>query len=224
MRKILLVLSGLFAISCIKKNSIQNTIQQSVEKDSVVVKTHKVSDSSTIENKSEIKIVEEEKGNREVNAEENQDKNTGEADAAFQWEANQKLEKLLKHFGKNIPGYYGGAFINDSGDLEINLFGDTAKGKREIIKIIGSENVHFNTQKYSYNELNKLMTFLNDFAQNPANKKYAENMSFWGVMEKEGYVQMGLLDNSPEKIKEFKAHIHNSPAIKFVKSSGIILQ
>ena len=134
------------------------------------------------------------------------------------------MEKLLKHFGKNIPGYYGGAFINDSGDLEINLFGDTAKGKREIIKIIGSENVHFNTQKYSYNELNKLMTFLNDFAQNPANKKYAKNMSFWALMEKEGYIQMGLLDNSPEKIKEFKAHIHNSPAIKFVKSSGIILQ
>ena len=40
-----------------------------------------------------------------------------EADSDFQWDANQKLEKLLKYYGDNIPDYYGGGFINNKRNL-----------------------------------------------------------------------------------------------------------
>lgn len=59
-----------------------------------------------------------------------------EADASFQWDANQKLEKLLKHYGKNIPNYYSGAFINDKGNLVINIRGNLQKGKSEVIRLL----------------------------------------------------------------------------------------
>ena len=39
--------------------------------------------------------------------------NSVEADADFQWEANEKLSKLLKHYGENLPDYFGGGFIDE---------------------------------------------------------------------------------------------------------------
>ena len=43
--------------------------------------------------------------------------NSVEADADFQWEANDKLSKLLKHYGENLPDYFGGGFIDEKGNL-----------------------------------------------------------------------------------------------------------
>ncbi len=147
-----------------------------------------------------------------------------EADADFQWDANQKLEKLLKHFGKNIPDYYGGAFINDKGNLVINIKGNLQDGKSKITKIIGSENVLFQTSKHSLNELNRIMDVINKSFENPALKIYTKNIMSAGSYEDKGYVEVGLKDNSPEKQKEFRQRIINSPLLKFVKSGPIVLQ
>lgn len=144
-----------------------------------------------------------------------------EADASFQWDANQKLEKLLKHYGKNIPDYYGGAFINDKGNLVVNIKGNLVKGKEQVIKIIGSKNVLFDTKKYSYKELNSVMDYLNEYSRNPKNKPYSENMKTWELREIEGLIGMGLLDDSPEKIREFRKHVSDFPGIVFYHSKGI---
>ena len=50
--------------------------------------------------------------------------NSVEADADFQWEANEKLSKLLKHYGENLPDYFGGGFIDEKGNLVINIKGN----------------------------------------------------------------------------------------------------
>lgn len=144
-----------------------------------------------------------------------------EADADFQQDANLKLEKLLKKFGSHFPDYYGGAFINDQGNLVINIKGNLAKGKTEVIKIIGSENVLFEARKYSHKELSDIMNYLNDFSRNPKNKPYSQNMKSWELHDMEGIIGVGLSDNSAEKIQEFRKHVTDFPGIIFYHSEGI---
>lgn len=153
-----------------------------------------------------------------------EEKPFAEADASFQWEANQKLEKLLKHYGKNIPDYYGGAFINDKGNLVINIRGNLQKGKSEVIKIIGAGNVLFQNKKYSYKELNDIMNFLNEFAQNPQNRDKMKNVPCWGLMELENYVEVCMLENTPEKQAEFRKNVLDSDAVRFRKSGPMVFQ
>lgn len=145
-----------------------------------------------------------------------------EADASFQWDANQKLEKLLKHYGENIPDYYGGAFINDKGNLVINIRGNLQKGKSEFIKIIGAGNVLFQNKKYSYKELNDIMNFLNEFAQNPQNRDKMKNVPCWSLMELENYVEVCMIENTPEKQAEFRKNVLDSDAIRFRKSGPMV--
>ena len=147
-----------------------------------------------------------------------------EADASFQWDANRKLEKLLNHFGKNMPDYYGGAFINDKGNLVININGNLEEGKSKISTIIGTENILFQPAKHSLNELNRVMEVINKSFENPALKEYTKNIMTAASLEDKGYVEVGLKDNSPEKQKEFRKHIIDSPFLKFVKSGPVVLQ
>lgn len=145
-----------------------------------------------------------------------------EADASFQWDANQKLEKLLKHYGNNIPNYYSGAFINDKGNLVINIRENLQKGKSEVIKIIGARNVLFQNKTYSYKELNDIMNFLNEFAQNPQNRDKMKNVPCWSLMELENYVEVCMLENTPEKQAEFRKNVLDSDAIRFRKSGPMV--
>ena len=147
-----------------------------------------------------------------------------EADASFQWDANQKLEKLLKHYGKNIPDYYGGAFINDKGHLVISIKGNLQDGKPKISKIIGTDNIIFQSSKHSLNELKRIMDVINKSFENPSKKPYTKNIMTAGSFENKGYVEIGLKDNSIEKQNEFRKHIIDSPLLKFVKSGPIVLQ
>lgn len=153
-----------------------------------------------------------------------EEKPFAEADAGFQWEANQKLEKLLKHYGKNIPDYYSGAFINDKGNLVINISGNLQKGRSEVIKIIGAGNVLFQNKKYSYKELNDIMNFLNEFAQNPQNRDKLKNVPCWSLMELENYVEVCMLENTPEKQAEFRKNVLDSDAVRFRKSGPMVFQ
>lgn len=147
-----------------------------------------------------------------------------EADASFQWDANQKLEKLLKHFGKHIPDYYGGAFINDNGNLVINIKGNLKEGKSKISKIIGVRNIIFQSAKHSLSELNRIMDIINKSFDTPVKKQYTKNIMSASSYEDKGYVEVGLKDNSPEKQKEFREHIVDSPLLRFVESGPMILQ
>lgn len=147
-----------------------------------------------------------------------------EADAEFQRDANDKLDKLLQSFGEKTPDYYGGAFINEKGNLVINIKGDLISGKEKITKIIGSDNIIFQNKHYSLTELSKVMNLINSFAQNPANKKYTQNLMNWSLNETENCIDVGMKDISPEKIKEFREHVTDFSAVKFYKSGGLVNQ
>jgi len=90
-----------------------------------------------------------------------------EADASHQWDANEKLTKLLESFGNstnrfnekvpNYPAYYGGAYITEKGSLMIYVMGDLEKGKQAVKTVIGNTNVEFKAAEHSYSYLTTVM-------------------------------------------------------------------
>lgn len=80
----------------------------------------------------------------------------------------------------------------------------------------------FQNKIYSYKELNDIMNFLNEFAQNPQNRDKMKNVPCWGLMELENYVEVCMLENTPEKQAEFRKNVLDSDAIRFRKSGPMV--
>ena len=139
--------------------------------------------------------------------------NSVEADSDFQRVANEKLSKLLKIYGENLPDYFGGGFIDEKGNLVINIKGKLENGKEKVTNIIGSNNIRFKSTKYSSKELNDIMEYLNNFAQKPENKKAIINLSGWSLME--NYVEVCFKKMDKNSEADFRKHILDSEAIRF---------
>ena len=144
---------------------------------------------------------------------EKEEKQSAEADSDFQWEANKKLSKLVKFYGDNLPDYYGGGFIDDKGKLVINIKGKLENGRTKVINIIGSDNIKFQSTKYSNKELLSIMNYLNDFAKKPENKKFMTNLSGWSQME--DYIEVCFKKLDKNSKADFKKYILDSDAIRF---------
>lgn len=155
-----------------------------------------------------------------------------EGDAAFQSLSILNYEKLNSYFGygKNssnskinnqYPDYYGGAFINETGQLNVLIKGSINRYKKNITDIIGNQNVAFIECKNSYQELKNIMSTLNEFKQNPSNITISSNFNAFSLNDADNVVEVQLEDISDLKQKEFKKHvINNHKAIKFIKSIG----
>lgn len=112
-----------------------------------------------------------------------------------------------------MPDYFGGGFIDEKGNLVINIKGKLENGKAKVIKIIGSNKIRFQSAKYSNKELNNIMDYLNNFAQKPENKKITSNLSGWSQMEDHIEVCFKKMDKNSEA--DFRKYILNSEAIRF---------
>lgn len=148
--------------------------------------------------------------------------NSIEADSDFQLEANEKLTKLLKHYGENMPDYFGGGFIDEKGNLVINIKGKLENGRTKVIKIIGSDNILFQSIKYSNKELIAIMDYLNEFAQKPENKIHINNISAWSQME--SYIEVCFKIMNKNSEADFKKFILDSKAIHFKECGEIRLE
>ena len=192
----------IFVLSCQQKKSTEVKSQNHiVERDTVQnVESNPVSE-SLAKDTAKQKLPEEIK------------QNSVEADADFQWEANEKLSKLLKHYGENLPDYFGGGFIDEKGNLVINIKGKLENGKGKVTNIIGSDNIRFKSTKYSSKELNDIMEYLNNFAQKPENKKTIINLSGWSLME--NYVEVCFKKMDKNSEADFRKYILDSEAIRF---------
>lgn len=192
----------IFVLSCQQKKSTEVKSQNHiVERDTVQnVENNPVSKSlakDTAKQKLPVKIKQ----------------NSVEADSDFQRVANEKLSKLLKIYGENLPDYFGGGFIDEKGNLVINIKGKLENGKEKVTNIIGSNNIRFKSTKYSSKELNDIMEYLNNFAQKPENKKAIINLSGWSLME--NYVEVCFKKMDKNSEADFRKHILDSEAIRF---------
>ena len=135
------------------------------------------------------------------------------------------LDSFLKTRSGDIiyPEYYGGAYIDDEGDLivytkypaiaEFNLANATS----------GSIDFEIKAAEYSYNELNDMMDLLNDFKEKNNNSKTARNFNTYWLSDSTNEIVVALEDMSPNRIMQFRKQVVDSPMITFQQAEPAYL-
>ena len=120
-----------------------------------------------------------------------------------------------------IPAYYGGCYINDDGNLVVLV----KKGEGvSVLKTRAalSRSTIYESCQYSYKELQQVVEDIRQKALEGNNFLY-QNVTIYGISEKENIVEVGLLHKNSSTIQEFKKKICDSNKIKFVNCGKIIL-
>jgi len=149
----------------------------------------------------------------------------GEADASHQWEANEKLTKLLASFGSEramenherpkYPEYYGGGYITEQGGLVIYIYGNIEEGKKAVVSVIGDENTEFKEAKYSYPYLISLMDEFYAFVMKREDPDITEILSGFSLMGMTNDVEVQIIGLDERKLEILKKSVFNKPGVRF---------
>lgn len=121
-------------------------------------------------------------------------------DAPSQEEAVNAYQKLMDHFDGDYPDWYGGAYIDGSGYLVVQLVSDEDPGDKtlelQVLDWTDSDHIMFSSCKYSLAHLNHLMDQLNAL---PAERQDChEFMAGWGINEEANRIELTLTEvNDP---------------------------
>lgn len=153
-------------------------------------------------------------------------------DASIQEQAYADYLELLKSLDasatRNIssstdfPEYYGGCYINEEGNLVVLIKEEKHEYAQRFLTRSLSSSIKYETCQYSYNELQQVVDEIRQKAS-AGNEFLFNNVSLYGISEKENSVEVGLLNNTPSVIQEFKKQICDSKTIKFCNSGKLIL-
>lgn len=117
-------------------------------------------------------------------------------DAPSQEEALNAYEELLDRFNGVYPDWYGGAYIDSSGWLVVQLVESKDPADKslelQVLDWTGSEQVMFSSCKYSLAQLTGLMDQLN--ALPDADPKCREVMASWGIDEEHNRIELTLTE------------------------------
>lgn len=106
----------------------------------------------------------------------------------------EDYEKLMDHFNGTLPDWYGGAYLNESGWLVVQLVEDKDPGDKslelQVLDWTGSDSVMFSSCKYSLNQLKELMEKLNALPE--AYPECARVMAGWGIDEEHNRIELTL--------------------------------
>lgn len=137
------------------------------------------------------------------------------------------LDKLGKVYGNdshisgltlespNCPDFIEG-FYFDKSQLVFQVTGDTVKVRRELEKAAGSSSFRLepiDDKNYSQKKLLAINQELIRRFEIIENESVKRNISGFGVGL--NYIEINLIFNTPEKRKEFREKIMNSPAFRF---------
>ena len=145
-------------------------------------------------------------------------------DASVQDSAAMAYDTLMDSFsnpdvksgGKIYPDSYGGAYINDDGQLVVYVTDETQTP--EVLS--DNPTVIYAPCTYSYNELQSIMDELNAYKANHPDDAIAANFNEFGLYDSENRVIVKLDDLSEERIEEFKENVCDSDAIVFQQGNG----
>lgn len=115
-------------------------------------------------------------------------------DAPSQKEALNAYEKLMDRFDGVYPDWYGGAYIDSSGWLVVQLVESKDPADKslelQVLDWTGSDQVMFSSCKYSLAQLKELMDQLN--ALPGQDMKFRDVMAGWGIDEKANRIELTL--------------------------------
>lgn len=117
-------------------------------------------------------------------------------DAPSQEEALNAYEELMDRFNGVYPDWYGGAYIDSSGWLVVQLVESKDPADKslelQVLDWTGSDQVMFSSCKYSLAQLTGLMDQLN--ALPDADPKCREVMASWGIDEEHNRIELTLTE------------------------------
>ena len=115
-------------------------------------------------------------------------------DAPSQEEALNAYEELMDRFNGVYPDWYGGAYIDSSGWLVVQLVEDKDPADKslelQVLDWTGSDQVMFSSCKYSLAHLKELMDRLN--ALPGQDMKCGDVMAGWGINEEANRTELTL--------------------------------
>ena len=115
-------------------------------------------------------------------------------DAPSQEEALNAYEELMDRFNGVYPDWYGGAYIDSSGWLVVQLVEDKDPADKslelQVLDWTGSDQVMFSSCKYSLAHLKELMDRLN--ALPGQDMKCGDVMAGWGINEEANRIELTL--------------------------------
>ena len=115
-------------------------------------------------------------------------------DAPSQEEALNAYEELMDRFNGVYPDWYGGAYIDSSGWLVVQLVEDKDPADKslelQVLDWTGSDQVMFSSCKYSLAQLKELMDQLN--ALPGQDMKFRDVMAGWGINEEANRIELTL--------------------------------
>ena len=136
------------------------------------------------------------------------------------YEACKLGEGKVELKAEDYPDYYGGAYINDDGDLVVHVVGELAPCQAKVEKIIQHTDGYIVKQaRYSYKELLGLKEYLDELEMNEEQKEVCANITGYGPSDKDNLflVEMNVLDEA--HIAAFKKHISDSEMVMFRQGS-----
>lgn len=111
-------------------------------------------------------------------------------------EGAEDYQKLMDRFNGTYPDWYGGAYLNESGWLVVQLVEDKDPADKslelQVLDWTGSDSVMFSSCKYSLAGLKRLMDQLNAFPE--AYPECARVMAGWGIDEEHNRIELTLTE------------------------------
>ena len=104
----------------------------------------------------------------------------------------EDYQKLMDHFGSSYPDWYGGAYLDESGQLVEDKDPGDKTLELQVLDWTGSDTVMFSSCKYSLAQLSELMDQLN--ALPDTDPQCREVMAGWGVDEEANRIELTLTE------------------------------
>ena len=123
----------------------------------------------------------------------------------------------------DYPDYYGGAYIDDEGDLVIHVVGELKTCQAEIEKVLKQKEGYYVRQaRYTYQALLGLKEQLDELAMNEKQAEVFANVTGYGPDDRHNLflVEMNVVDE--EQIAAFKSSISDSDMIMFKQGGNTV--
>ena len=140
-------------------------------------------------------------------------------------------DQMLNSFKRNkngditYPEYYGGAFIDSDGTLNVYIKDSglaRSSESAELTQPLSINGAIIREANYSYNELTKMMDSLNEFVANNRDNDVEVSFHSFYLSQTDNEIVIELENLSDEKIALFKNTVIDSPMITFVEETSSI--
>ena len=116
---------------------------------------------------------------------------------------------------EDYPGYYGGAYINTSGDLIIYVTEALEECRGKIEEVTQGKNYTLKRCQYSYRDMLRVKEEIEKQHFNNLDDDIFKNITAYGISDMENLIFVEMEDLTPKQIALFKEKISDSPMIVF---------